>query len=60
MYTELINATDYTNVYGLYDENERLIGTKEITLAGRNVGTRYSSWCSMTRKEIRAIFASLT
>lgn len=61
MHVELINTTDYANIYCLYDEYNRPIGTKEVKLAGREAGvTFYYSLTSKTRKEIRRLFAEAT
>lgn len=42
-FSELINRTNYANIYGLYDQAGRPIGTKEVKLAGRECGTYYYS-----------------
>lgn len=57
MKVELINATNYANIYGLYDDSGKVIGTKEVRLAGRDVGTYYYSWTyKYSRKEVKRLF----
>lgn len=56
MKIEHINSTDYANIYCLYDNDGKPIGTKEVRLAGRDVGTYYYSLTSKTRKQIRQLF----
>lgn len=59
MKVELINRTDYANIYGVYDSTGKLVGTVEVRLAGRDVGTYYDSWCGKyTKRDIRKIFNS--
>lgn len=41
MTVERINETQYANIYGVYDENGKPIGTVEVVLAGRNAGSSY-------------------
>ena len=53
---KLIGQSNYTNIYGLYN-NDKCIGTKEVTLAGRHVGIRFGSWSSATRAEVRKLFS---
>lgn len=50
MKVELINRTNYANIYGVYDENGKLIGTVEVRLAGRDVGTYCYSLCGKYNK----------
>lgn len=57
MKVELINRTNYANIYGVYDETGKPIGTAEIVLAGRNAGTYYYSLTGKhTKNDIRKIF----
>lgn len=57
MTKELINRTDYANIYGLYDNNGKPIGTMEMRLAGRDCGTYYYSLCGKyNKKDIRRMF----
>ena len=57
MKKELINATDYANIWGLYDNDGKPIGTMEIRLAGRDVGTYcYSLVGKYNKRQIRQFF----
>lgn len=57
MKIELIGATNYTNIYGLFTNAGKPLGIKEVTLAGRNVGTEYYSLeRALTRKQIKSLF----
>ena len=57
MTKELINRTDYANIYGLYDESGKPIGTMEQRLAGRDVGTHYYSLSrKYNKRDIRRLF----
>ena len=56
MKIEKINSTNYANIYCLYTDAGKPIGTKEVTIAGRNIGTEYYSLGSMSRKQIKALF----
>ena len=57
MKIELINATNYTNIYGLFTNAGVPLGTKGVTLAGRNVGIEYYSLKrALTRKQIKSLF----
>lgn len=58
MKVELINQTNYANIYGLYDNNGKAIGTKEVILAGKDVGIYYYSLTSKTRTEVKKMFMS--
>ena len=56
-YCELINMTNYANIYGLYDQNFKPIGTKEVVLSGRNCGTYYYSlWRKYNKRDIAKMF----
>lgn len=57
MTIELINQTDYANIYGLYTDAGKPIGTKEVRLAGRDCGTYYYSWGTFSRAQVKAMFA---
>ena len=59
MKIEKINSTNYANIYGLYTDRGTIIGTKEVTIAGRNIGTEYYSLGSMSRKQIKSLFTQL-
>lgn len=57
MKVERINTTDYANIYGVYEDNGKPIGTVEQRLAGRDVGTYcYSLTGKYTKKDIRKYF----
>lgn len=57
MKTELINCTNYANIYGIYDESGKPIGTVEVVLAGRNVGTYCYSLCGKyNKRDIRKFY----
>lgn len=56
MTVELINSTNYANIYGLYDSMGKPIGTKEVILSGRYAGTNYYSLTSKTNAEIKKLF----
>ena len=56
MTIELINQTNYANIYCLYSDNGKPLGTKEVRLAGVDVGTYYYSLSSMTRNTIKKLF----
>ena len=59
MKIEKINSTNYANIYCLYTDAGKPIGTKEVTIAGRNIGTEYYSLGSMSRKQIKSLFTQL-
>ena len=58
MVSELINQTNYANIYGLYDDNGKPIGTKEVKLAGWEAGKTfyYSLVCKYDKQDIRKMF----
>ena len=57
MTVELINMTDYANIYGIYDETGKPIGTIENRLAGRDVGTyAYSLSGKYTKRDIKGFW----
>ena len=56
MTIELLACTQYANIYGLADERGKIIGTKEVRLAGRDVRTYYGSWSAKTKAEIKKLF----
>ena len=57
MIKELINQTNYANIYGLYTPAGDPIGTMEVVIAGRNVGTYYYSLSGKyTRAQIKKLF----
>ena len=57
MRVKQINATQYANIYGVYDE-EKIIGTVEIKIAGREAGKTffYSLIGKYNKREIRRFF----
>lgn len=57
MRVKQINATQYANIYGLYDE-EKIIGTVEIKIAGREAGKTffYSLTGKYNKRDIRRFF----
>ena len=58
MTVEMINMTDYANIYGIYDDSGKPVGTVEQRLAGRDVGTyAYTLSAKYTRRDIKRIFA---
>lgn len=59
MEIKFLNATNYANIYGLIDEDGKTIGTKTITLAGKNAGTTYQSWSKYTAKKIKKMFMNM-
>lgn len=45
MITRYINGSDYANIYGVFDDSGKQIGTVEICIAGINAGKkRFTSW----------------
>ena len=57
MTVERINMTDYANIYGIYDAAGKPIGTVEVVLAGRNVGTFcYSLVGKYSKRDIRKFY----
>ena len=57
MTVELINMTAYANIYGIYDESGKPIGTVNIILAGRDAGMQvYTLSVKYTRNDIKKIF----
>lgn len=57
MKVELINATNYANIYGVKDGSGRIVGTVEYRLAGRDVGTYCYVWAAgYTKRDIRKEF----
>ena len=60
MKKELLNRTNYADIYGIRDDAGALIGTMEIVIAGRNVGTYYTSWnVKYNKRDIRRMFKEL-
>jgi len=61
MTKELINQTNYVNIWGLYDESGKPIGTMEVRLAGRDCGTYcYSLTGKYSNRDIRRMFKEAT
>ena len=57
MIVEKINETNYANIYGVYDETGKAIGTVEVRLAGRDCGTYcYSLSYKYSKRDIRKIY----
>jgi len=57
MTVELINMTDYANIYGVYENSGKPIGTVEVRLAGHDVGTYcYSLSGKYNKRDIRKFF----
>lgn len=58
MKVEQINATDYANIYGIYEDNGKPVGTAEVKIAGWEAGKVYCySLCGKYSKaDIRKIF----
>jgi hypothetical protein len=57
MKVELINQTNYANIYGIYEKSGKLIGTVEVRLAGRDVGTYCYSLCGKyNKRDIRRFY----
>lgn len=61
MTKELINQTNYANIWGLYDDSGKPIGSMEVRLAGRDVGTYYYSLVvKYNKRDIRRMFKEAT
>lgn len=58
MEIKLMNCTNYANIYGLF-ENGKVIGTKEVRLAGIDCKTYYDTWSKYSKKEIKKFFKEL-
>lgn len=57
MKVELINQTNYANIYGIYEKSGKPIGTVEVRLAGRDVGTYcYSLVSKYNKSDIRRFY----
>ena len=57
MKVELINKTNYANIYGIYETSGKPIGTVEVRLAGRDVGTYCYSLCGKyNKRDIRRFY----
>lgn len=57
MKVELINQTNYANIYGIYETSGKPIGTVEVRLAGRDVGTHcYSLVGKYNKRDIRRFY----
>jgi len=49
--------TEYANIYGVYESSGKPVGTVEVRLAGRDVGTYfYSLSGKYTRRDIRKFY----
>lgn len=56
-YYELANMTNYANIYKLYDDQGRAIGTKQVVIAGCNCGVTFQTWDIKYKKsDIRKLF----
>lgn len=58
MTVKFLNATNYANIYGLFD-GEKCIGTKEVRLAGIDCNTYFDSWSKYTKREIKKMFREI-
>ena len=57
MTVERINMTDYANIYGVYEDSGQPVGTVEVRLAGRDVGTYcYSLVGRYNKRDIRRFY----
>ena len=57
MKVELVNQTDYANIYVIYEKSGKPIGEVEVVLAGRYVGTYcYSLGNKYNRRDIRRFY----
>lgn len=57
MKVELINKTNYANIYGIYEGSGRPIGTIECKLAGRDAGTyAYSLTGKYNKRDIKRFY----
>ena len=57
MTVERINMTNYANIYGVYDDSGKPIGTVEVVLAGAGVGTYCYSLCGKyNKRDIRKFY----
>lgn len=54
MTIKLVNMTDYSNIYAVYDENGKRIGSIQHTLAGRFAGIYFDNYSARhTKWDIR-------
>ncbi len=61
MTKELINQTNYANIWGLYDDSGKPVGTMEVQIAGRDCGTYcYSLVGKYSKRDIRKMFKEAT
>lgn len=57
MKVELINMTQFANIYGVYDQTGKPIGQVNVILAGRDCGTQvYTLSGKYNRRDIRKFF----
>jgi hypothetical protein len=57
MRVELINMTQFANIYGVYDQTGKPIGQVNVILAGRDCGTQvYTLSGKYNRRDIRKFF----
>ena len=58
MQVERIAETQFSNIYGIYENNGQPIGTAELKIAGREAGKIYFYSLSgrYTRKQIATIY----
>lgn len=61
MTVEKINSTNYANIYGLYDASGKVIGTMEVTIAGRWAGERnyYTLTGKYSRAQVKQMFRAV-
>lgn len=57
MCIEKIYHNENTIEYGLYTDQGKVIGMKEVTVSGIYQGVEYYSLGSMTRQDIKLLFA---
>lgn len=58
MTVERINCTDYANIYGVYDNDGKPIGTVEVKIAGYEAGKVfcYALTGKYNRRDIRKFY----
>ena len=58
MKVERINETNYANIYGIYDDSGRPIGTAEVKIAGWEAGKTfcYSLCGKYNKRDIRKFY----
>ena len=57
MKVKLLNQTNYADIYGIIDDAEKVVGTIENRLAGRDCGTYAATWSGKyTKRDIRNFY----